>query len=672
MPNIIRAEVSLQDLPVLLHPNLTVDAEEIERLRTKRSDPLGDELYEHMIAGVEQYLDPAAYAYLDWEEREKTLWHSREGIFKWPIAIEALSFVYAITGERRYAEFGRDVVFTIIRHRLDDGGSGQTGDTGGAESDDYPGWRRNPTHDFGKYSYSLGLFYDLCYDVLTADERREFVAHAEECLQIAKDLWPQVIRHSHNNRGSRCAMGNGMLALAVHGEADEQIVIDSVYMMLQTMETYACFSFGMDGAPFEGLMYGSSAAWLIPIGRALARRGLRDYSRHWTIPLKVDYALYTLLPAHDGFAPIGDAYATWNGMLGLEVCAVTGDPVARWLWEEVQKCQGDRARSKWSWQFLGHTEYYLYDPTVEPKHPACAGYPLAKHFRDRGLVSMLSGWEKDDALVTFFSGRQQWACHRQEDQHTFTFSALGERFAWDAGYGDNDYPMADAPTRATEGHCGILIDGQGQFGFDAERWPRGHIVDFRNDPEWAYVLGDARRCYGIDGSIERADRHLFFRRGPFPYLVVLDDIVVGDGEKHTFEWLLVTVPENRIEPGETDGAFLVHGERHSIQLTAAGTRSLGCAQDEFGALPRLRISQPGHAARFAVLLLPLADDITSSDFHAAFNGDVAEAAVSINGQIERVTFDLCDRSGPRAGDERVQIAFSHGATASDERSAHTR
>ena len=60
MPNAMRSEVSLDDLPVLPHPSLIVDSAELESLRATRKDPIGGKLYERLIARVEEYMDPAA------------------------------------------------------------------------------------------------------------------------------------------------------------------------------------------------------------------------------------------------------------------------------------------------------------------------------------------------------------------------------------------------------------------------------------------------------------------------------------------------------------------------------------------------------------------------------------------------------------------------------------
>ena len=96
----------------------------------------------------------------------------------------------------------------------------------------------------------------------------------------------------------------------------------------------------------------------------------------------------------------------------------------------------------------------------------------------------------------------------------------------------------------------------------------------------------------------------------------------------------------------------------NVTVDRAGEFDL--SQDSFGPLPRARISQQGITARFAVLLLPMAEGINSSAFEATMEGDVARARVSINGESEHIKFDLSDRNGPWAGDERVEVRFSVG------------
>ena len=68
--------------------------------------------------------------------------------------------------------------------------------------------------------------------------------------------------------------------------------------------------------------------------------------------------------------------------------------------------------------------------------PDALGYPLARHFRDRGLASLRTGWGPQDWLVSHVCGRQHHAGHRQGDANHVSFYALGESFLVDAGYGD--------------------------------------------------------------------------------------------------------------------------------------------------------------------------------------------------------------------------------------------
>jgi hypothetical protein len=628
MPRRLREEIT--DLPVLPHPSLIVDAPELEAQRAKLGDPAADKIFTRLQADVEQVMDPDYKDYLDHDTLRHTLWRSREGAFKVPSTVEGLSFVYGVTGDRRYADFAKAVVFAVIRNGLADGGSGKTGDIGGGEFEHYKGWRRSPDHDFGKLSHALAVFYDLCYDTLTADERREFISYAEECLTIAYDIRALIVRHNHNNRGSRCAMGNGLLALAVHGEVDFDLVRWIVHLAIEAAEAYAYFAYGIDGAPFEGQMYGGDPHMLYTFGRALARRGSRDFSKHWNIREIHLHLLYTALPTRDAVAPIGDCHEECRAVGSLAVAAVTGNPVARWVYDALYDEEEFTA-------YGPYVSFYYFDPAITPVSPADAGLPLSRHFRERGLVCLKSGWEEEDALVTFFSGRQQWACHRQDDQNSFIFFALGERFAWDGGYGSDTGVGADHQFRRTEVHNSILIDGDGQNGYDHSRWSRGMIANFRDEDDHAHALGDASRCYGINGWIERANRHIYFKRRPFVYLVVLDEVVV-DGTPHDVTWNFVTSPDNRID-AETPLDIIVHGARAKMRLLIVADGDARSEIDRVGLMPRYQATRHDSRVRFAALLLPLAEGIESSAFDATFEDQEAQISVTINDTVESLTFE---------------------------------
>lgn len=628
----------LSGLPVLPHPSLIVDAPELEAQRAKRNDPAAERIFSGIQADMDRFMDPEYKNYLDHDTLRNTLWRSREGAFKIPPAVEGLSFVYAVTDDRRYAELARDVVFAVIRNGFADGGSGKAGDVQAAEMENYKGWRRGPDQDFGKFSHALAIFYDLCYETLTDDERREFISYAEECLTIAYDMQTLIVRHNVNNRGSRCALGNGLLALAVHGEADFNLVRCFLRVAIEVAETHAYFAYGIDGAPFEGQMYGGDPHMLITFGRALARRGCRDFSKHWNIREVHLHLLYTVLPTRDAVAPINDCISTEPRAVGaLAIAAVTGNPVARWVYDKIY-------HEKQFSSYGPYVNFYYFDPAITPVSPAAAGLPLSRHFRERGLVCLKSGWEKEDAMATFYSGRQQWACHRQDDQNSFIFFALGERFAWDGGYGTDTDLTADHQFRRTEVHNAILVDGGDQNGYAHGRWLRGVVTTFRDGEDHAYALGDARRCYGINGSIERADRHLYFKRRPFPYLVVVDDVVV-DGTPHDVTWNFVTNPGNRIDT-QTPLDVVVQGVHAKMRLVILADGEARSGIDQVGLLPRYQATRHGSRVRFAALLLPLATGIDSSALEAAFEDQETRVNVTINDAVESFTFETANDGHP--------------------------
>lgn len=652
MSNIMQREPKYTEIPVLPHPSLIMDEEDIEALRAKRSDLLAEELFQAALSHVEDRMDPESEDYVDYETLSDPVWRTRKGLGK-VRTVEPLAFFHALTGERRYAEFAKGIVFAVIRNKLADRQSTHYFDSM-KEEVAYPGWRRSATHDFGGFALTLALFYDLCYDLLSAEERSEFVTYAEECLAIRHEMRSEAGRMSMNNRGARCSMGNGLLALAIAGDhTDQKLVDDTVSYAIYDAEAFAHFTFGIDGAPYEGGSYaGNGSTMLALFGRALARRGCRDFGHHWNVSRYPAYLLYTLVPGNQELILLNDCSGDCPVYPLLAATAQTEDPVARWLWDELRtKLKDDGYGSP----LASHHNFFFYDPAVQPVSPDEAGYPLAKHFRDRGVVSALTGWGADDARATFFCGPQQFVCHRQEDQNTFTLCALGEKFAWDAGYGHYGLGVGRR-YRDTNVHNGILIDGQGQNSYGELRWSRGQMVASQNTEEWTYALGDASRCYGLNGSIERADRHFFFKRRPHTYLLVVDDLI-ADQDEHDLTWNFVTHPGNLIEQRE-DGSFTVRGAKAAMDLLMSASQEFHTVQDTAGEMPRLQLTQRACRAHFAALLVPRGPGVEDVELAASFGPNSAEVSVAIDGAEETVTFDLRDRTGIRVGDERVEVSFS--------------
>lgn len=649
----MRTEPVLTDLPRLPRPNLLFDAAELDALVAKRNDPRAEALLQETIQRCERYMDPKSEDYADWDTLKNPKWRKREGLAFVEATIEPCSFLWRVTNEERYAEFAKNVVFAILRHKLAD--QQYTRELAEFHTHEpYPGWRHSATHDFGNFSHALAMFYDLCGDRLTETERREFVAYAAENLTLALGMMSEVGRMGLNNRGARCAMGNAMLALAVYEEIDRELARYSIHKGMHLGEAWATFALDIDGASFEGASYCiNTSVMLAGLGRACARRGLRDLSRHPNYRRLADFLLYNLAPTHDSFLPVNDCFRDLPPKGALVISTLHRDRVARWLYDELR---AKLVMDSYARTAVAYHDFLYYDPTLEPQHPREADYPLAKHFRDRGVVSCLSRWEPDAAHFLFFCGPQVYGGHRQDDQNSFTFCALGEKFAWDGGYDHFAGVYEDRRYRRSEFHNTILIDGRGQIGYDNHHWPRGHIVDFRHCEDWTYALGDAHRCYGTDGVIARADRHVLFLRGEFPCVALVDDVIV-DGDEHEVTWNFVAHPHTHLRQ-DKDGHWVVQAKNASMTIHVLGENTIRWQQDKGGTMPRFQATQRAQRVRFATVLLPHYPKLTLQHFEAAFEDNIATVTLNLNARRRIVTLDLRDRNRPIAGDEKPRLTIS--------------
>ena len=180
------------------------------------------------------------------------------------------------------------------------------------------------------------------------------------------------------------------------------------------------------------------------------------------------------------------------------------------------------------------------EASLQPVSPEKAGQsvvPLTTFFT-RGQASMRDGWAVEDSLVTFTSGSGRAGCHMHADANSFTFSSRQEKFFI-------DYP-GSIKKPSTEYHNAILVDGEGQFPLDNGTVKPGRITHSEDRGDSVYVKGDATLAYrGAQPGFEHAYRHLFFRKGAHPYLLMIDDIQ-KDSLAHRYVPKLHTAQENAV------------------------------------------------------------------------------------------------------------------------------
>jgi len=325
-------------------------------------------------------------------------------------------------------------------------------------------------------------------------------------------------------------------------------------------------------------------------------------------------------------------------------------PACLWLWDQFG-CDPSHPLSITHPDYVpddfSHISWLLLwpdDKAPEARPPEACRYPLARHFRDRGVVSVRSGWSADDLHVTMIAGEPVRTAHRQGDQTQVTLYALGERFLIDTGYRETD-PQSGGQISgsAAEAHNLVLIDGEGQSSFvSADGWPMGHIESFAAGEDHAYAMGDAGEAYSSKLVVRRAERHLHavWREGLSPYVIWADD-VEADGMPHRYTLMLHTALGNRFEWG--DDRIVIHGQRSLLDIHLITSSPSAIHDERYGRHPRLHVEQTDERARFVMLLHPRRPEDAEAVFRCELGSDSIRAEVQLCGQKATHIFDTSER-----------------------------
>ena len=666
-------------MPVLPRPNVFFDQRGLDALRRRLHEPALQRAFDKLQRTVDAWMTPGSDDYQDWLDHplDPPFVGRYEG-HQAVSMIEHTALLFALTGEAKYARYAQRIVSVIIDNKLADSQSTLEWEAFN-EKDTYKGWRHVVGHDFGNFSAALALFYDVCHDAMSAAEREVFIAYALESLQFNLDYRAETGRNAMNNRGVRSAMGNALLALAIHPDRpDENLVRYAVYVAKRLAGAWATFALDRDGGSCEGVSYCvTSSVMMNFLGETLHRRGMRHLGLHphlRSLPLLI---LYNLVPDRSQILPINDCSQSFflYGLLGwARRGAYVGwdDHTVRLSWQLYNQLRDEGAFEAFDWP--GNPFYELLINTFEPAseiEQSTAGqgstqpgsmYPLGKHFRGHGVTAALSSWEPGAAQALFYSGSPCYIGHMQDDQNTFTFCAMGEKFAWDGGYDKLMGVYADRAYRHTENHNAILINGEGQTGYNSQFWPDGQVVQFTHNDQWTYSLGDAANCYSINGRIARCDRHLLLRRGSTPYLLVVDDVSLDERTPFDATWNFVAHHHTTLSAIDAAaGHYEVVGPKAGMDLKLLSDQLLAHQLDKAGNMPRLQATANGARVRFAALLLPRWIEGSSWQLHADFMADAADVRVSISGVVDSYKFDLRLRDEALlSGDQRVDLAATLG------------
>jgi hypothetical protein len=513
------------------------------------------------------------------------------------------------------------------------------------------GWRHGPGHDKGKLNRTLAWLYDFCHDRFSPTERARVAEYFKESVRIADEVratdWAQI----GNNRGVRGILGSAWLYLALEGETDLPDFDERFREAVRAVETYLFQAYDSTGASYEGAGYAASLTYITTTAIALHRRGAPNLLANNRFERVPEYLAYELVPGAGYVNPVNDAHVPSGSMAAsLPLMGTRRGAILPWLAHQLdlhptridtwlgETRLGQRLNAPLAEMLLYFLLWWRDDAPVVP--PDQLGYPLARHFRDRGLASLRTWWSDTDWLVSHVCGRHHHAGHRQGDANHVSFHALGESFLVDAGYGDLA-TQSDTTARVdrwfgeTSSHNCVLLDGQHQRGtHPTPGWAEGELLDFQHTETLGTTLGDASSCTGPDHRVRRSLRRVVLvRAGPAPYLAVLD-VNEKDGNPFTATHLWHTARENSIELTDAR-SFTVHGRQNRCHGQVLWPTGAPLTLSEDHGRPQLRLDLRAAVTEALTVFCPWHE----GDSHPSFTCE----------RLEEATFRItCERGGERS------------------------
>jgi hypothetical protein len=409
--------------------------------------------------------------------------------------------------------------------------------------------------------------------------------------------WPEIFS-GHNLRAVP-TMGLGLGGLALEGRDDR--AADWLQRAVGSARTFLA-AYEPDGSYFEGLSYVNYAS--ITLFTFLEAYNRLKGDINW-----MEYANFEGITRYIAVLQAGRQYdedvrdiVNFSDARGSTTVGVNA-----WLARHTKYPLAQYNAEHFSTP--GHVGDFLW---YKPDLPSAPPPSSLKNVRlDLDWVIARSGWEDEDAVLAFRSGRP--ANHEHADRNTFLYKVYGERLLTDHFGAAYEYTKPHWLLRLTEAHNGALIDGKGhQYvdGSEGTNAGKAHakILKFVDEDEVVWWVSDATQGYQlVNPNVALVRRSMMFLKPD--WVIILDECETQNQPTRLGIRFFPDDRDKRASLAPSKNAFLIRRPRASLRgwvRSASGLEVRGGAldlPDEYGHFPYMEVeSNPSREIQIVSVL----------------------------------------------------------------------
>lgn len=439
-------------------------------------------------------------------------------------AVEPLSFMYMVTGEKKYGEAAKKHLLRLTELPLTEDGPLVFFDS---KFDEVT----------LQIADALPRAYDWAYDAFNQTEREKMetwmVAMGDRLLLRMSAQKRNFFFYSGESHDGRVPpyLINFALCLANYPEHAKQWMDFAVKSSLTVYPQWA----SEDGGWAEGVDYALtySGRFIPPLEALYRMTGFNLWERPFYKNFPY-FLTYCLSPIGE-ISPFGDTEdAAVSGNKATIIHSMlrfyaerNKDAQMRW-WVNLFKPSANESNKS----MKGLIQDIMLADNTLPQRPE--NIKQERTFKGIGWSAIHSDitHPEEDFFLLFKSSPFGPESHSHLDQNSFAIMKGGKALAIPAGsrYPQHGSPFHTKYTRQTLAHNTLLINGKGQI--DKNPSCNANIFADEATKNISYVAGEAHKAYG--GNVKRFDRHMVMLRPSV--ILVMDDLEFS--EPSEVEWLL--------------------------------------------------------------------------------------------------------------------------------------